>query len=275
MSQPSLSTSKIVQKLTGNRFLSAEIFCLDTYASVSTGFALSFDKDSVHRRLPSVDGAWSEGTSQAFNGLVTDPLPPTAAGRTSMPLFGYFCSIVHILGEVHNFIRAPLLLTSVEDTTAWKTTYQRLSAKLERWYDALPETIMRAEADGWDASDGEGGMKVLVLAACLATTVRLHSALAYPPVSSPLFLPSDAAAQTCVQASVRMARLAGLVGAHAGGTGRIDERDMNPIFAWFLWIAARGLVAHAFIKVRRMLPSSSCPLLRVLTACPLSFSARP
>lgn len=220
-----------------------QIFCLDTYASVSTGFALSFDAaDVARRRLPSRDGSLAEPHP--------DPADPVS-------LYSHYCSIMQILGEVHNFIRAPLLLSSVADTTAWKDKYRRLSDNLLAWYASLPEEIRGVERPDWDAlQEGKGGMKVLVLAAFCATSIRLHSALAYPPVSSPSFLPSEAAASACVEASLRMARLASLVGEHEisrPGTalGPIDSRDLNPIFAWFVWIAARGLVAHAFIKVRR------------------------
>jgi hypothetical protein len=246
------------QEIEERRRLFWQIFCLDTYASLSTGFALSFNADDVHRRLPSRDGAWNKGAAQRFNPLVTEPLPSATDGVEPVSHYAYYCSIIHILGEVHNFIRAPLLLSSVADTTAWKDRYRRLSDQLLAWYAALPLAIRSVERPDWDASEGEGGIKVLVLAAYLATSVRLHSAIAYPPVSSPSFLPSDAAAAACVGASDRMAKLASRIGEHPisrPGTapGPIDSRDLNPIFTWFIWIAARGLVAHAFIKVSSLM----------------------
>lgn len=82
-----------------------------------------------------------------------------------------------------------------------------------------------------------------------STTVRLQSAAAFPPVSSPTFLPSETASLACITAARSMARIAALVGTHSIGSvvptsGPIDVKDVSPLFNWSLWVGARALVGE-------------------------------
>lgn len=205
--------------------------------------------DSSHPKVSQADLIRLQG--QQLTPLVTAQLP-SPLSSPSISLFAYLSSLIHHLGQVHAFIRKPLDLSSTKDTQAWYSEFRVHDERLLGWWMCLPEKVKRLERGDWREGDGEGGLKALINTAFFATMIRLQSAAAYPPVSSPSFLPSESAGISCLSAARSMSRVAILVGRHASPSGSsngpIDARDLSPLFGWTCWVGARALVAHAYIS---------------------------
>ncbi|KAL7416092.1 fungal-specific transcription factor domain-containing protein [Mrakia frigida] len=236
------------------------VYILDRYASVSTGWAFEFGDEDVGRRLPCRDDNYMAGAGQQLTPFVTAQLP-SPLSSPSISLFAYLSSLIHHLGQVHAFIRKPLDLANTQETQAWYAEFRVHDERLLGWWMQLPEKVKRLERGDWREGDGEGGLKALICTLFFATMIRLQSAAAYPPVSSPSFLPSESAGISCLSAARSMSRVATLVGLHSSpkgaSTGPIDAKDLSPLFGWTCWVGARALVAHAYIKSSPLLPETA------------------
>ncbi|CDZ97451.1 Zn(2)-C6 fungal-type DNA-binding domain [Phaffia rhodozyma] len=237
------------------------VFCLDRYASVSTGWDFAFPEEDIKRRLPGKDDAWISGPNQELPPLISQPLPPPSLA-SPICTYAYLVSITYQLGKIHSFIRTPLDLFEPVETSLWYDRFRQFEDDLKNWWKCLPDDVKIVGSGRWQGEDHDAALKALILTVYHATVIRLQSASAYPPVSSPTFLPSEAAASKCILAAKSSAQVAVLVGRHAavGGStfvGEIDVKNIHPLFGWTLWVAARALVAHSYIKRVGLLPETA------------------
>lgn len=221
------------------------VYLLDRYATIATttfDFMLHDSKmkrvlpcsyDLFSRNIPVETRAWAAGSDQhgAAGLLVNRP--------ENLGSFSYHCEILRILSRVHNFLKAPLDITSQSEMAAWRNEYRALDSALDTWLRGLPGDYSKISALCHSDPASRVANWFMLHSAYVTAVVRLHSSAAYPTVRSHLFVPSHYAMQRCLSAVQSLGDIARDVYEASG----LDI--LGPPFVFSLWVAARLLVVHA------------------------------
>lgn len=145
-----------------------------------------------------------------------------------------------ILGHIHQFLKRPVDIGSLEDVEQWQSTYRALDSDLNAWHFSLPDefaNITRLLKTNVPAKNTNCGWIMLHAAYCL-TVIRLNSSAAYPSQSSAIFSSSYSAMQRCLSAVENLRHLCRFVKA----SGLLDR--LGPPFAFATWVASRVMLVH-------------------------------
>ncbi|KAK5996797.1 hypothetical protein PT974_02140 [Cladobotryum mycophilum] len=229
----------------GRRRLCWMVYLLDRYATVATtNFDFMLEDSKMQRVLPCSYDLFSRDVPVETRSWVsTSPQYGTTDFVTNKPenlgSFSYHCEILRILSKVHEFLKAPLDISSNADVNNWRNTYRSLNSALDGWLSSLPSDYSKISA----LCHSDPGSRVanwfMLHGAYVTAVVRLHSSAAYPTVRSNLFLPSYYAMQRCLSAVQSLGDIARDVFEASG----LD--NLGPPFVFSLWVAARLLLVHA------------------------------
>ncbi|KFA80953.1 hypothetical protein S40288_09574 [Stachybotrys chartarum IBT 40288] len=230
------------------------IFLMDRFCSISTGWNLSLTSADVRRRLPCEGGLWEAGEPPAeptpYFGLAdhtsNKDLAPGANGRhdssgeVSLGGFAYCIEATESLSQVTSFfLRQTADMSKVQDAQIWLMRFKQLDLRLMQWKLFLPAPWREA-----CAVNADGNMDPnLTLAHITHNTavVVLHQSIAYPSTEwqlTPIKLPSQASAETCLTAAIEVATI-------AEHFLRNSSFLANPQFAFCLFVCGRMLLSHA------------------------------
>ncbi|KJZ72063.1 hypothetical protein HIM_08518 [Hirsutella minnesotensis 3608] len=265
----------------GRRRLCWMVYLLDRYATVATTtHDFMIDDSKMRRMLPcsydlfsrnvpvetrSVDPFTASTPGPAGSGVgVGTPAPTYVVNKPeNLGSFSYHCEILRVLSRVHDFVRAPIDVTSPTAIAGWRNTYRSLDSSLDNWLQGLPSEYGRISALCHSDPASRVANWFMLHSAYVTSVVRLHSAAAYPmlpasaahmmatsspasaasPHSSPphqsLFAPSHYAVQRCLAAVQSLRDITQDV-YEANGLDLV-----GPSFAFALWVAARLLIVHA------------------------------
>ncbi|KAH6646148.1 fungal-specific transcription factor domain-containing protein [Truncatella angustata] len=229
------------------------VFLMDRFCSIATGWNLSLKGTEVKRRLP------CEGTLWRIGEPLTSPTPyfgisettnpteksllqvcPGADDPSSLGGLSYCIEATESLSLVTSFfLRQVVDVNDLQSIRVWLLRFKQLDLRLVQWKVFLPERWREA-----CARNSDGNMDPNLTLAHLThntAVVLLHQGIAYPSTdwqSAPVTLPSVSSADTCVTAAREVAIIA---------DNFLQDADFltNPQFAFCLFICGRMFLAHA------------------------------
>jgi hypothetical protein len=217
------------------------VYLLDRYATIATAFEFALDDKEVDRRLPCRDDLFAANKpvdTRAFR--AQDRARYTTAILDAHGHFSYHCELLGILGHIHQFLKRPIDIGSLQDVEQWQGTYRALDSELNAWHFSLPDEfsnitrLMKSNMPSKNVSVGWVGLH----AAYALTVIRLNSSAAYPSQSSAIFASSYSAMQRCLGAVDSVRQLAQFVSM----SGLLDR--LGPPFAFAIWVCARVTLVH-------------------------------
>ncbi|ETN43414.1 uncharacterized protein HMPREF1541_02573 [Cyphellophora europaea CBS 101466] len=225
----------------GRRRLVWMLYILDRYTTISTSSTFTFPDNDIHLRLPCtydlfsrnapVSTRWPRGPSPSNDPLSSSP--------SHLGSFSYHCEVLTILSRVHNFLSAPLNLSSPAAISHWRATYTSLDHELTAWLHSLPGEYGKISQLCHSDPGSKISNWIMLHAAFVTAVIRLHSVAAYPTISSPHFPPSHNALQRCLGAVESLREIA----TDTIANSMLDL--LGPPFAFSLWTSARLLLVHA------------------------------
>ncbi|KAI1474107.1 fungal-specific transcription factor domain-containing protein [Daldinia eschscholtzii] len=229
------------------------IFQLDRFCSIATGWNLSLTSADVKMRLPCEGALWEAGEplenpTPYFGvadqtGSVNGTLPSVSVGEESQESLGGFAYCIEAtesLSLVTSFFLQQIIDISVmHEVQVWLMKFKQLDLRLIQWKLYLPEQWREACVLNQDGIMDPN----LTLAHVTHNTavVLLHQNIAYPSPdwqNSSIRLPSASSSETCLAAATEVAIITEkfLQG---------SSSPTNPQFAFCLFICGRMLLAHA------------------------------
>ncbi|CAK7212201.1 hypothetical protein SCUCBS95973_001364 [Sporothrix curviconia] len=234
------------------------VFLMDRFCSIATGWNLSLTSADVKRRLPCEGCFWEEGRIEVptpyFGVSEPPPPPPSNPGadaspadknndQTSLGAFAYCIEATESLSLVTSFfLQQALDVTDSQSVQLWLLRFKQLDLRLVRWKLFLPERWRDANSRNADNNIDPN----LVVAHMTHNTavVLLHQGIAYPSsewlsvLPAAIRLPSPSSAETCLAAATEVAAIA----AHV-----LRETSLltSPQIAFCLFICGRMVLAHS------------------------------
>lgn len=213
------------------------VFLMDRFCSVATGWNLSLTSADVRRRLPCEGSLWEEGRIEV-------PTPYFGAedetDQTSLGGFAYCVEATESLSLVTSFfLQHALDATSPQNVQMWLLRFKQLDLRLVRWKLCLPARWRDASA-----RNADNNLDPNLVAAHIThntAVVLLHQGIAYPakdPGGKEQRSPSPSSAETCLRAATEVAAIA---------ANTLTETDLltSPQIAFCLFVCGRMVLAHA------------------------------
>ncbi|KAK2593891.1 hypothetical protein QQS21_008411 [Conoideocrella luteorostrata] len=229
----------------GRRRLCWMVYLLDRYATIATTtFDFMLEESKMKRVLPCSYDLFSRNIPVETKSLIPTADQHGVTGYAvnkpeNLGSFSYHCEILRIVSQVHDFLKAPIDITTSTEMTSWRNTYRSLDSSLDNWLQSLPSEYGRISALCHSDPASRVANWFMLHSAYVTAVVRLHSSAAYPTVRSHIFVPSHYAMQRCLSAVQSLRDITQDV-FEANGLDLV-----GPPFAFSLWIAARLLIVHA------------------------------
>ncbi|KAI6773087.1 hypothetical protein HG530_004045 [Fusarium avenaceum] len=230
------------------------VFLMDRFCSICTGWNLSLTSADVTRRLPCEGAIWETGepsqTPTPYFGISTrsqdretDCLPAardTEDGQASLGGFAFCIEATESLSLVTSFfLQYRVDFKEVHKVQRWFIRFKQLDLRLVQWKVFLPEKWRKA-----CQYNNDGNLDPNLVLAHIAhntAVVLLHQGLAYPPAewqSLPVKLPSASSAETCQVAADEVATIAEQFLGHS-------HIIISPQFSFCLFVCGKMLLTHA------------------------------
>ncbi|KAF5660924.1 hypothetical protein FDENT_13632 [Fusarium denticulatum] len=230
------------------------VFLMDRFCSICTGWNLSLTSADVTRRLPCEGAIWEAGepsqTPTPYFGISTrshdrekDYLPATRDtedGQASLGGFAFCIEATESLSLVTSFfLQYRVDFKEVHEVQRWLMRFKQLDLRLVQWKFFLPEKWRKA-----CQFNNDGNLDPNLVLAHIAhntAVVLLHQGLAYPPAewqSLPVRLPSASSAETCQVAADEVATIAEQFLGHSNVL-------ISPQFSFCLFVCGKMLLTHA------------------------------
>lgn len=235
------------------------VFLMDRFCSIATGWNTSLKSTDVRRRLPCEGAIWEAGTpvKTPFFGIADRSqrsMPPGTAPSSTRELseaeeleaiggFAFCIEATESLSLVTDFfLRHAVDLTHVQEVQIWLMKFKELDLRLVQWKVFLPTKWASARVE-------DGHMDPNLTLAHLThntAVILLHQSIALPSAkwkSCPITLPSTTSAETCITAAIEINTIASkFLSTMSGPT--------NPQFSFCLFMAGRVLLGEYYIPER-------------------------
>ncbi|CAK7198459.1 hypothetical protein SEUCBS139899_001120 [Sporothrix eucalyptigena] len=231
------------------------VFLMDRFCSITTGWNLSLTSADVQRRLPCEGALWEEGRIEAptpYFGVSEPPDPragdssarsPADGDPTALGAFAYCIEATESLSLVTSFfLQQALDVADSQSVQRWLLRFKQLDLRLVRWKLFLPERWR--DANSRNADNNLDPNLVVAHMTHNTAVVLLHQSIAYPSsewlsvLPAAIRLPSPSSAETCLAAATEVAAIAAHV---LRGTSLLT----NPQIAFCLFVCGRMVLAHS------------------------------
>ncbi|KAF3914832.1 hypothetical protein ABW20_dc0103781 [Dactylellina cionopaga] len=231
------------------------VFLMDRFCSVATGWNNSLTGADVRRRLPCEGAIWQAGTpvktpyfgiaertSSAQQALTpTSERQPADEGEVeSIGGFAFCVEATESLNLVTTFfLQNAVDFSDPQDMQICLMRFKELDLRLVKWRLFLPPKWRNASVLNQDGIMDPN----LTLAHITHNTavIQLHQFVAYPSAywrACPVSLPSQASSETCIAAACEISTI-------AQQYLQLSPGITNPQFSFCLFIAGRVLLAHS------------------------------
>ncbi|OBT60920.1 hypothetical protein VE03_10801 [Pseudogymnoascus sp. 23342-1-I1] len=227
------------------------VFLMDRFCSIATGWNFSLTSADAKRRLPCEGALWEEGkplkSPTPYFGVADKTaggaLPswrPELEDQRLIGGFAYCIEASESLSLVTTFfLRQAVNMSNDQDVQMWLMRFKELDLRLVQWKLFLPEKWREACALN---DDGVLDPNLTLAHITHNTAVGLlHQGIAYPSQewqAKSIRLPSTSSAETCLAAAMEVAIIAEKY--------LQDSISLtNPQFAFCLFISGRMLLAHS------------------------------
>jgi hypothetical protein len=215
-------------------------YILDRYATIDTAFDFALNEREMDRALPCRYDQFSENVPVETRWFRWTERSETIVNcPENCGSFSFHCEVLRILSRVHRFLKRPVDIGSASEVQQWRDTYRGLGAELDSWLHNLPGDYGKISQLCHSDPASKIANWIMLHAAFVTATIRLHSSAAYPTIRSHVFTPSFNATQKCLSAVESLREIAQDV---------VNTRGLDllgPPFAFSLWVSARLLLVHA------------------------------
>ncbi|TDZ34240.1 hypothetical protein C8035_v009529 [Colletotrichum spinosum] len=229
------------------------IFLMDRFCSIATGWNFSLTSADVKRRLPCEGALWEAGkplqTPTPYFGVAdqssgsSGTLPtarPEEAAQDSLGGFAYCIEATESLSLVTSFfLQQTIDVSKPHEIQVWLMKFKQLDLRLVQWKIFLPEQWREA-----CVLNSDGIMDPNLTAAHIihnTSVVLLHQGIAYPLPewqATGIRLPSASSSETCLAAATEVAII-------AQKFLQDSTLVVSPLFAFCLFICGRMFLAHS------------------------------
>lgn len=224
----------------GRRRVVWMVYILDRYQTVSNCSSFVFSDSDMDRRLPTTYDLFSKNQPVQTRWPRIAHHPETSPDKPeNLGSFSYHCEVLTILSRVHNFLKRPVDIDSLNDFQQWRSMYQDLDSELNTWLHSLPGEYGKISQLCHSDPGSKISNWIMLHAAFVTAVIRLHSVAAYPTIRSQIFTPSYNAMQRCLGAVESLREIA----QDTISNSMLDL--LGPPFAFSLWTSARLLLVHA------------------------------
>ncbi|ORY66049.1 fungal-specific transcription factor domain-containing protein [Pseudomassariella vexata] len=230
------------------------IFIMDRFCSIATGWNFSLTSADVKRRLPCEGALWETGQPlempTPFFGVADEssranPTVPTIRPEVddqSLGGFAFSIEATESLSLVTSFFLQQDIPSDPRQVQVWLMRFKQLDLRLIQWKIFLPERWREA-----CVLNSDGNMDPnLTLAHMTHNTavILLHQVIAFPLPEwrdARIRLPSSSSSETCLAAATEVAII-------ADAFLQRSSSLTNPQFSFCLFIAGRMLLAYSSYK---------------------------
>ncbi|KAF9879358.1 hypothetical protein CkaCkLH20_02901 [Colletotrichum karsti] len=229
------------------------IFLMDRFCSIATGWNFSLTSADVKRRLPCEGALWEAGkpleTPTPYFGVAdqssgaSGTLPtarPEEAAQDSLGGFAYCIEATESLSLVTSFfLQQAIDVSKPHEIQVWLMKFKQLDLRLVQWKIFLPEQWREA-----CVLNSDGIMDPNLTLAHIShncAVVLLHQGIAYPLPewqATGIRLPSGSSAETCLAAATEVAII-------AEKFLQDSQHVVSPQFAFCFFICGRMFLAHS------------------------------
>ncbi|KAE9372531.1 hypothetical protein N431DRAFT_466776 [Stipitochalara longipes BDJ] len=259
------------------------VFLLDRFCSITTGWSTSLTSDDVHRRLPCDGelwhketpastpyfGIWNKAAAKIGNSVAyipahyptsdheTDLRSPTATSSvgpvdtSKLGAFAYCIEATESLSQVTSFfLQQKVDFRDASEFSSWLTRFKELDLRLVHWKMFLPQKWKDSNVSRDTALINMDPNLTLAHITHNTSMILLHQHIAYPPPDwdGLVKLPSSCSADTCQSAAIETASIGQKYLKHT------EIGILSSQFALCTFVAARILLVHWRFYNNSLLP---------------------
>ncbi|KAN0110702.1 Fungal specific transcription factor domain containing protein [Hyaloscypha variabilis] len=249
------------------------VFLLDRFCSITTGWSTSLTSDDVHRRLPCDGelwhketpaltpyfGIWNKSAAKIGNSVAyipahyptsdreTDHRSPTTTSSvgpvdtSKLGAFAYCIEATESLSQVTSFfLQQKVNFRDASEFSSWLTRFKELDLRLVHWKMFLPQKWKDSNVSRDTALINMDPNLTLAHITHNTSMILLHQHIAYPPPDwdGLVKLPSSCSAETCQSAAIETASIGQKYLKHT------EIGILSSQFALCTFVAARILLVH-------------------------------
>ncbi|AOA64903.1 Putative fungal transcriptional regulatory protein [Komagataella phaffii] len=236
------------------------IYMLDIFSAVSNSFPLKVPSNEITVMLPVKAELWNwnpvSSQHSSPSGIYLDKRSPQSAEPVHDLLndelydsFGYYIELLHLLGEIHTFLRIPVDIYVASEVLKFQNKFLLLYNKLMKWKSSIPERIQNLLNNSTPWNDMTP-MDFNLAALYITTSVRLNSAVGYPHAESDFLSSSKIAKERCINHVNEFLSLTALVEGSPlfqdKSTGSCEDayRVLGPCYTFTCWVCSRVLMVN-------------------------------
>jgi hypothetical protein len=115
------------------------VYLLDRYATVATAFEFALDEKEIDRKLPCRDDLFGRNQPVETRWFHTPARTDYSVDHPeNLCSFSYYIEVVGMLSRIHQFLKKPVDIGSLEDVEKWQDEYRMLDKALTSWKYNLP-----------------------------------------------------------------------------------------------------------------------------------------
>ncbi|KAK5039178.1 hypothetical protein LTR13_003434 [Exophiala sideris] len=227
------------------------IYGLDRFSSASHGQPGGIDPKNIRLPYPASDQDWGQ--------LVTpewfQPVPQAKLTHARCPatLWHHNIDLLALMDRTNQLLIKPLDLTLPAHCQEWQSMFRRLDITISTWFENLPNEVRQRPAT-FDP------MWIMLHATAQLINIRMYTVAAFPSTTSNYLRPSSSARGRCRQSIRAVVSLA-----RSLQPQELDQ--LNPMFAFVVWVAARSLIilwTTGYETTYESVPADLEPLLNIL-----------
>lgn len=116
------------------------IYVLDRYATVATAFEFALDEREIDRKLPCRDDFFNRNQAVETRWFMTaEKNRFSFEKQENLGPFSYYVEVIGLLSRIHQFLKKPVDISSMEDVGKWQSEYKQLDGALNTWKYGLPQ----------------------------------------------------------------------------------------------------------------------------------------
>ena len=230
-----------------------EIYILDKLSSLSNSFPFKIPENEIDCLLPARLDLWIsgniDGTEYPINTLQRRKLANTNPENVANDTYDSNCFLVevmHILGDVHSFMRQPLNVHNKNDVALWQTKFNELEQKVNAWRKTMPFNYLELLDNDNCLFKNTFTVKDILFHALYHTMIiRLNSIPSFPYYNSEYFPPSALARAKCLDSALHVVKLSRQFPLMFNNNGDEIYEMCGPQYAFAVWVCARLIFVNA------------------------------
>lgn len=230
-----------------------EIYILDKLSSLSNSFPFKIPENEINCLLPARLDLWISGNREGSAGLINlvqdRKLAIVNDHIIASDIYDSNCfliEVMHILGEVHSFMRQSLDVHNEEDVSAWQVKFNQLEQKVSTWRKTIPKSFIDLLDNNNCLFKNTFTVKDVLFHALYHTMIiRLNSTPGFPYFSSEYFPPSELARSKCLGSASHIVKLSRQFPLMFNNTGGDIYEMCGPQYAFAVWVSARLIFVNA------------------------------